>query len=144
MTATTMLTSPPATETARPIRTTTPVWRTGATAGAGAALATSAVAALARAVGVPLTVRGQSIPVPGFAELTFVAAIIGTVIASVIVRRASRPRRTFVRTTLALTALSFVPDVTADAHTATKLALVLSHVVAAAIVIPALASRLSD
>jgi hypothetical protein len=32
----------------------------------------------------------------------------------------------------------------ADAHTATKVALALSHVVAAAIVIPALASRLSD
>ena len=46
--------------------------------------------------------------------------------------------------TLALTAVSFVPDVLADAHTATKLTLILTHIVAAAIVIPALASRLSD
>ena len=50
----------------------------------------------------------------------------------------------FLITTMALTMLSFVPDVTADAHTATKVALALSHVVAAAIVIPALASRLTD
>jgi hypothetical protein len=34
--------------------------------------------------------------------------------------------------------------VLADAHTATKIALALSHVAAAAIVIPALASRLTD
>jgi len=43
-----------------------------------------------------------------------------------------------------LTALSFVPDVTADATTATKLTLMLTHVVAAAIVIPSLAASLSD
>ena len=55
-----------------------------------------------------------------------------------------RPRRTFVSTTLVLTALSFVPDVLADAQASTKLTLMLTHVVAAAIVIPALASRLAD
>ena len=60
------------------------------------------------------------------------------------VRRAADARATFVKTTLALTAVSFVPDVLADAHTATKLTLMLTHIVAAAIVIPALASRLSD
>src|SRR2546425_596213 len=47
-------------------------------------------------------------------------------------------------TLVALTTLSFVPDVLADAHVSTRLTLALTHVVAAAIVIPALASRLGD
>jgi hypothetical protein len=59
-------------------------------------------------------------------------------------RRADRPRHTFVSTTLALTALSFVPDLFADAQASTKLTLVLTHVVAASIVIPALSARLAD
>jgi len=66
------------------------------------------------------------------------------VIAGVMNRRARHARHTFVSTTLALTALSFVPDVLTDAQTATKITLVLTHIVAAAIVIPSLASRLSD
>jgi hypothetical protein len=40
--------------------------------------------------------------------------------------------------------LSFVPDVLADAGAATKLGLMLTHVVAAAIVIPRLARPLAD
>jgi hypothetical protein len=43
-----------------------------------------------------------------------------------------------------LTALTFVPDVLADASASTRIALVVSHVLAAAIIIPALASRLHD
>jgi hypothetical protein len=49
-----------------------------------------------------------------------------------------------VATTLVLTGLSFLPDVFADAAAATKVTLVLTHVVAATIVIPALAARLAD
>jgi hypothetical protein len=120
------------------------IGRIGLLAGATAAVATIGVAALARSIDVPLTVSGKAIPVPGFGELTFVAALIGTLIAAVLARRASRPHRTFLVTTLALTLASFGPDITADAHAATKLSLMLTHVVAAAIVIPALASRLSD
>jgi hypothetical protein len=143
MTATTTLIAPvttpaPARQSTKQIR------RTGAIAGVVAAAATSTTAALASALDVSLKVGGQAIPVLGFAQLTFVAAMIGTVIAVVMSHRASRPRHAFVVTTLALTALSLVPDVTADAHTATRLVLALTHLVAAAIVIPALASRLAD
>ena len=59
-------------------------------------------------------------------------------------RKASHPAGTFVRTTLVLTALSIVPDVVADAATSTRIVLALTHLVAAAIVIPAVASRLTD
>ncbi|MDQ1382746.1 MAG: hypothetical protein QOG65_125 [Actinomycetota bacterium] len=120
------------------------LWRTGATAGIVASGATAAVAALARGADISLKVSGQAIPVAGFAQLTFVASLIGIVIAIVASHRASRPQRTFVRSTLALTLVSIVPDVLADAQTATRLTLALTHIVAAAIVIPALASRLHD
>jgi peptidoglycan/LPS O-acetylase OafA/YrhL len=70
--------------------------------------------------------------------------VIGTILALVLSRRSAEPQRTFVRATIVLTVLSIVPDVLVDAHVATKLTLALTHVVAAAIVIPALASRVSD
>ena len=146
MTATTTLTAGPATRPAPASQpsTTKQIRRTGALAGIAAAVATSTAAAVASALDVSLKVGGEAIPVIGFAQLTFVAAIIGTVMAVVMSHRARRPRHTFVVSTIALTALSIVPDVTADAHTATKLVLALTHVVAASIVIPALASRLTD
>ena len=114
MTATTTLTAPTSRPPTLQSGTPAPVWRTGTTAGIAASVATGAFAALARSIDVPLKVAGSSIPLLGFAEVTFVAAIIGTALA--------------VRLSL----------------TATKVALMLSHVVAAAVVIPALASRLGD
>jgi hypothetical protein len=120
------------------------VARTGLVAGATAAVATTAYAAAVHAAGVSFAISGKAIPTPGFGEVTFVAALIGTAIAAILARRATRPLRTFLVTTVALTLASFGPDLTADAHVSTKVALVLSHVLAAAIVIPALASRLSD
>jgi len=142
MTATTTLTATPVRTAAGP--TTKQIRRTGVLAGLAASVATSTTAAVASALDVSLQVGGKAIPVVGFAQLTFLAAIIGTVMAVVISHRARRPRHTFVTSTIALTALSIVPDVTADAHTATRLVLALTHVVAASIVIPALASRLTD
>jgi hypothetical protein len=144
MTATTTLTVPAINPVPARRSNGKQIRRTGAVAGLVASVATSTTAGVASALDVSLKVGGQSIPVLGFAQLTFVAAIIGTVIAVVMSQWASMPRRTFVMTTLALTALSIVPDISADAQTATKLVLALTHLVAAAIVIPALASRLAD
>lgn len=142
MTATTLTrtTSRPETTT----RSNRQLRRAGAVAGVAASVATVGVAGAADALGVPIEIGGESIPVLGFAQLTLFFSAVGIVIASVMARRAVRARHTFVSTTLALTALSFVPDVLADAQTATKLTLMLTHVAAAAIVIPALASRLAD
>jgi len=144
MTATTTLTAPTNSRTMRQSGTGRHLWRTGAAAGVAASVATFTFAGLARAIDVPLSVAGEPIPLVGFAQLTFVTAIIGTVLAVVISHRARRPQRTFLTTTVALTLASFVPDVLADATTATKVTLALSHVVAAVIVIPALASRFTD
>jgi len=143
MTATTLLspTTRPATPAPRVARK---LWRTGAVVGASASVATTVFAAAAEGTGVSFKIAGEAIPLPGFAQITFVATMIGTLLAVVFSHRATHAKRTFVRTTLALTAISFVPDVLADASVSTKVALVLSHVIAAAIVIPVLGSRLDD
>ncbi len=107
-----------------------------------AALATSTVAAAGSAAGISLDVSGAPIPVSGFAVLTVVFSLVGVVLAAVLARRARRPRSTFVRTTVVLTALSLVPDVVADATTDTRVLLMVTHLVAAAIVVPAVARRL--
>jgi hypothetical protein len=115
----------------------------GAAATAVASVATSLVAAAGQAAGISLDIAGEPIPVAGFASLTAIFSLVGLVLAAVLRRFAARPRRAFVRTTVALTALSLVPDVIADAAVSTKLLLMLTHLVAAAIVIPAVARRLS-
>ena len=121
------------------------LWKAGAVSGLAASAATATLAATAHeAFDVSLRVGGQAIPVIAFAQVTFVTALIGTVIAVVMSHRAARPARTFTITTIALTLVSLVPDALADAGSATRFTLALTHVVAAAIVISELASRLSD
>lgn len=117
---------------------------TGALAGLVAGVAASTVAAVAQAGGGSLAVGGTDIPIVGFAQMTFVFTMVGAILAVVLAHNGRSPRRTFVRTTVALTILSFVPDVIADAATGTKLTLMLTHVVAAAIAIPALSARFTD
>jgi Family of unknown function (DUF6069) len=122
----------------------TPLWRSTARAGAVAAAATTAVAAVALAAGVPLEISGEPIPVASFAQLTLIGAALGLVLAKALGRWATRPRRTFTTATVALTALSIVPDLMPDATVATKVTLVATHVVAAALVIPAIARHLPE
>ena len=112
-------------------------------AGCAAAVATIVVAAVAQAGDVSLeTAPGEAIPIVGFGQLTLFCTAIGVLIARTLGRRARTPRPTFVKVTVALTALSLVPDVVLSAGLATKVTLMLTHLVAAAIVIPALSSRL--
>ncbi len=122
----------------------TKIGRTGLIAGLAAAVATTAIAAGARALDVPMAIDGKVIPLLAFAQLTLFATIIGTGLAAVVSRHARRARRTFVTVTIALTIVSVVPDLMVNASTATKITLALSHLVAAAIVIPALAGRLAE
>ena len=116
---------------------------TGAAATVAAALAAAGTALAGGAVGVGAEIAGAPIPTAGFAVLTVVFSLVGLVIATVLRRVARRPRTAWIRTTVALTVLSFVPDVLADATPATKALLILTHVVAAAVVVPAVARRLA-
>jgi Family of unknown function (DUF6069) len=116
--------------------------RGGAGATVLAAVATAAVAAAGQAVGISLDISGAPIPVPGFATLTVMFSVIGLLIAVGLRRFARHPRTTWIRTTVALTVLSLVPDVLVEAAATTKVLLMVTHLVAAAIVIPAVARRL--
>lgn len=121
---------------------------TGSLLGAGvvatalASAATPIVAVAGNAAGISLDIAGQPIPVLGFGTLTALFSLVGLVLAVTLARVARRPRIAFVRTTVVLTVLSLVPDVIVDATPATKALLMLTHLVAAAIVIPTIARRL--
>lgn len=112
--------------------------------GIGAAVAVTALAAAVDAAGVPLEIDGEVIPLAGFAQMTLLGAIIGGVLVAILNRRSSSPRRRFLQTGVALTVLSCVPSVTMPTDTATKVALVATHLVAAAIIVPVLARHAHD
>ncbi|MGW0230855.1 DUF6069 family protein [Actinopolymorpha singaporensis] len=117
---------------------------TGVAAAAVASAATMTVAATGNAAGISLDMGGAPIPIAGFGVLTAGFSLLGLVIAVALARRARHPRRAFLRTTVVLTALSLVPDALADAAPATKALLMLTHLVAATIVVPAIARRLAS
>ncbi|MCW2800757.1 MAG: hypothetical protein JWQ70_2229 [Aeromicrobium sp.] len=121
------------------------IWRHAAVGAVAASAATSAVAAIAHTAGVSLNINGEPIPVAGFATMTLLFTAVGFLIAVAIRRWASSPRRTFVRTTVTLTALSFLPDLfVSGAAAETRVTLMVTHLVAAAIFIPAIAARLPE
>jgi uncharacterized membrane protein YoaK (UPF0700 family) len=122
-----------------------PVWKHGVAAAVVASVATTVLAAVASAAGVSFAdSTGASIPIAGFAQLTLIFSLLGVGIAAVMARKARRPRPTFVRTAVALTALSFVPDLTFGFDAVSAATLISLHTVAAAIVVPTLARRLSN
>ena len=139
---TTALTSAPTTPTtSTTVSRTRPLWRPALAGGAVAAAVITAIATVAHAAGVSFEIDGEAIPLPGFAQMTLLGALFGLVIARQC-RRADRPRTTFVRITVALTALSVVPDFALSFDAASRVVLVSIHLTAAAIIVPVLARRL--
>ncbi|TPQ19092.1 DUF6069 family protein [Streptomyces sporangiiformans] len=129
---------------------TRPVWQVGALATLAGAVVTEAFALIARGAGVPMDAaspgakEAAEIPVGGFAGGVLFWSVAGIVLAVALARWARRPARTFVVTTLVLTALSLAgPAVAPHTATSTQIVLAASHVVAAAVIIPLLARRLS-
>jgi hypothetical protein len=110
-------------------------WARGLAVALVAAVVVTAVAAAFDAAGHELAVTDGPIPLLGFAQMVLLFSVVGVVIA-----RHTR-RVTFFRVTLALTVLSCVPDLALGDGVLSKAGLVLTHVVAAAIVIPRLARR---
>ncbi|WP_246607279.1 DUF6069 family protein [Paractinoplanes toevensis] len=107
-------------------------------------MATTLAAALARAVGVDFEIPdgGETISLAGFAVVTGFFAVVGIVIAVALRRWSARPAERFVWTAVSLTAISLVPPFLVGANTATIVALVGLHLLAAAVMIPALARSL--
>lgn len=114
--------------------------RTTIAAGLAGAAATTAVAAVLRATGTPLSVKGE-IPLLGFAQITFIGAVLGGMFAAVLNRRSAQPRRRFVQLAVTLTALSCILPLAMASGPVDKLALTATHLVAATIIIPVLARR---
>jgi hypothetical protein len=86
--------------------------------------------------------NGDGIPIAGFAQLTLIFSLLGVGLAAVLARKARRPRPTFVRTAVALTMLSYVPDLAFGFDAGSAATLIALHTVAAVIVVPTLAGRL--
>jgi peptidoglycan/LPS O-acetylase OafA/YrhL len=134
----TVTTSPDISVEHAPSRLTSTLLRSTVSVGALAAAVTTAGAVALRAAGVPLAVHGK-IPLAGFPQVTFIAAVIAGALLAFLNRRSSAPRRRFVQMAIGLTAISCVlPAAFADT-TASKFALVTLHLVAAAIIVPVLA-----
>ncbi len=110
-------------------------WKRGLATGVVGAVAASAVAATFQAAGHTLAVADGPIPLLAFAQLVLLFSVVGIVIA----RHTSRT--TFFRVTVALTALSCVPDLALGDGVVSKAGLMLTHVVAATIIVPRLARR---
>jgi hypothetical protein len=120
------------------------VWKHGVAVAAAAAAVTTSLAAVMSAVGVSFDdPDGVALPLWAFTQLTVVFTLVGVALAAVLARTVRHPRSTFVRTTVALTALSVVPDLTFGFDAATAVTLAALHVTAASIVIPTLAARLA-
>jgi hypothetical protein len=109
-----------------------------------AMVATTLAAALARAADVDFEIPdgGETIPLSGFAVVTGFFSVVGVVLAAALLRWSTRPAERFVQTTVALTAISLIPPLLSEADTATTIALLGLHLVAAAVVIPTLARYL--
>jgi hypothetical protein len=122
-------------------RSTWSLRRTTLVVGLAASAVVTALAAIFHAAGVSFAVDGE-IPIAAFAQMTFLGAVAGGVIAAVLKRRSVEPARRFVQVTVALTAMSCIPSVAFPPDVATKLALVTTHLVAAAIIVPVLARKL--
>lgn len=119
---------------------------TGAAATVGAMAATAVAAALAKAAGADfeLGADGEAVPVSGAAAMTGIFSIVGVAIAAALRRWSTRPATVFVRVTVTLTALSLIPTFFSRGDTATVAALVVLHLVAAAVMLPALTRALRD
>ena len=120
-----------------------PLLRTTVRSGIAAAVAVSAFAAVSHGAGVSFRVGGERIPVAGFAQMTLFGAMLGGVLAAVLDGRSTRARHRFLQVTILLAAVSCVPSVALPDDTASKLALIATHLIAAAIVVPALYRKIA-
>lgn len=123
-----------------------PVWPRGLAATAVAAVATTLMAVIAKAAGVDFGSSLGDVPLSAFPMLTVYCSLIGIIIAEVMIRVATMPRSTFQITMIVLTGLSLVPDVLPffEFDLAFVGVLCLTHLVAAAIVVPMIALRMEE
>lgn len=117
---------------------------TGAVATVAAAALTTLAGVAATAVGVGFEIPdgGEAIPVGGFTTVTAGFSLVGVGLALVLARWSDRPARRFLRIAGALLVASLVPPFIVGADAATVASLVALHLLAAAVMIPALGQAL--
>jgi Family of unknown function (DUF6069) len=149
MSATAASTHTPAASTASFIAR-RPVWQVSYLSGLAASAVVETWGLAARAAGVPMRAAGMGahhampITVGMFAMATMVVTFWFTFAVVLMARFARNPKRTYLRTALPLLVLSLaVPLTAADTAISTKLTLAAAHLIAGAIIIPAVARRLS-
>jgi hypothetical protein len=127
-----------------------PVWQVSYLSGLAASVAVEAWGLAARAAGVPMRAAGLGshhatpVTVGMFAMGTMVVVFWFTFAVAAIARFAKNPERAYRAAALPLLALSLaVPLTAADTAASTKLTLAAAHLIAGAIIIPAVAWRLS-
>ena len=118
--------------------------RTGLLATVAAAAATGLGAGLAGAAGIRLDVQGGRIPASGIAFVTAVLSLVGVALAAALLRWSAHPAPLFVRVTVGLTVVSLVPPLVWASDAATTVTLVVLHLIAAAVTIPALSRSLQS
>lgn len=115
----------------------------GLVATLAATASTTLAAALAHALGVDLEVSGgEAIPVSGIATVTCFLSLVGVGIALALRRWSDRPAKRFVWVAGTLTVLSLVPPLLLAGDVATAVTLVALHLLAAAVMVPALTQGL--
>jgi hypothetical protein len=126
-----------------------PLWQVGLATALAAATASVTLYWVALAAGVPMELTEvfeddfARMPVMNMAWGALLeGGVAGTVLAAACRRWAGRPRPVFVALAMAGLVASFALPICSDASTATKVVLSLSHVVVAAVIVPALALAL--
>jgi uncharacterized protein DUF6069 len=122
-----------------------PLWQVGSGAALVAAVAGVLVYVAARAAGVPMELTEvfettyARMPVMNMAWAALLeGGVAGTTLAAACRRWTTRPRTYFLLLSLTGLIASFAFPLTSDAGTATKIVLSISHIVVAAIIVPAL------
>lgn len=126
-----------------------PLWAVGLAAALVAAVLSVLLYAVARAAGVPMELTEifehhvARMPVQNMAFAALLdGGVTGTLLAAACRRWTPRPRATFLALAVAGLLASFAFPITSDASTATQVVLSISHVVVAAVIVPALAMAL--
>lgn len=126
------------------------MWAVGTVTGVVSSLVVIALVAIAEGAGVPMKVaengtkQPEQIPLLGYGTVILGSTLVGLLLATALARWTGRPRRAFVIAALVLTAVSFAFPATTTATTATKVVLEVTHLVPAALIIPAIAAHLSS
>jgi Family of unknown function (DUF6069) len=117
--------------------------RTTAVATLVAAAAVELLVAVVKAAGADVAIQGKPLGFGGCTVALLMCMVPAVALVAGVRRWAAHPARAWVRITVALTAVSFVPDLTVSStSTGSRLTLMTAHLVAAAIIVPLVARRL--